>query len=183
MLQSKKGRTRLAVVICSSLLILVTIFGVGISSPRPARASWPKKLGVYISTSSEATQSFPHLLNGFRSQNGRDFWGRSFDSTGSIRVFEGNGWDGIPDFPNTMNHCSDGVFMIRWRSANPDVRIATTVGYSSDVTTGPTRIGSFGYMSGTNCEQPLFKFSGVRNSNESNLADIYYELKFWQAAP
>ena len=182
MLQSIKGRTRMAVAISSSLLILVAISSVGISSPRP-RASWPKKLGVYISESSEAIPSFPRLLNGFRSQNGRDFWGRSFESTGSIRVFEGNGWDGIPDFPNTMNHCSDGIFMIRWRSANPDVRIATTIGYSADVTSGPTRIGSFGYMSGTNCEEPLFKFSGVRNNNESNLADIYYELKFWQAAP
>lgn len=182
MLQSIKGRTRMAAVISSSLLI-VAIFLVGISSPKPPRAPWPKKLGVYISRSSDVTPSFPSRLTGFRSQGGRDFWGRSFDSTGSIRVFEGNAWDGIPDFPNTMNHCSDGVFMIRWRSANPDVRIATTVGYSSEVTSGPTRIGSFGYMSGTNCEEPLFKFSGVRNSNEANLADIYYELKFWQAAP
>jgi len=45
------------------------------------------------------------------------------------------------------------------------------------------KIGSFGYMSGTNCEQPMFKFSGAVNGDKSTLVDVYYELKFWQAAP
>lgn len=76
------------------------------------------------------------------------------------------------------------MFMIRWRSANPEVVIASTLGYSSEYANKGAikitpKIGSFGYMLGTNCEQPLFKFSAPRNGNESNLVDIYYELKFW----
>ena len=80
-----------------------------------------------------------------------------------------------------MNHCSDGVFMIRWRSANPNVRTATNIGYSTDVLSGTAKTGAFGYMYGTNCEEPLFKFASAGDS--STLEDIYYELKFWRAAP
>lgn len=36
-------------------------------------------------------------------------------------------------------------------------------------------------LSGTNCDQPMFKFADSRNGD--TLVDIYYELKFWQAAP
>jgi hypothetical protein len=39
------------------------------------------------------------------------------------------------------------------------------------------RKARYGYMYGTNCDQPLFKVT------ESTLVDVYYELKFWQAAP
>jgi hypothetical protein len=38
-------------------------------------------------------------------------------------------------------------------------------------------------MSGSNCEQPMFKFAGTVKGNKSTLVDIFYELKFWQAAP
>jgi hypothetical protein len=82
-----------------------------------------------------------------------------------------------------MNGCSNGVFMIRWRSSNPDVRIASNLGYSMEVSSATTKIGAFGYMQGTNCEEPLFKLVSVGNGNQSTLTDLYYELKFWQAAP
>ena len=82
-----------------------------------------------------------------------------------------------------MNHCSDGVFMLRWRSANPDVLIATALGYHYSGVIFDTKTGTFGYMQGHNCEEPLFKFAGTLNGNIANLVDIYYELKFWQAAP
>ena len=75
--------------------------------------------------------------------------------------------------------------MIRWRSGSRDIRVASTLGYY-DLTVGPgvkPKVGSFGYMYGTNCEQPMFKLSGASDGNDSKLADVYYELKFWQAAP
>jgi hypothetical protein len=126
---------------------------------------------------------FPDVLNGFHfSGDNKDFWGQQFDCRGSIRIFEWDGWTELWNFPHTQNHCSDGVFMIRWRTANPDVRIATTVAYSPEHEAEGS-IGRFGYMYGTNCEQPLFRFVDTLNGNESNLVDIYYELKFWQAAP
>jgi hypothetical protein len=151
-------------------------------------ALFPKEMGVYIANSSEKIPVFAAVLSGFKSEEGKDFWGNKFDTSGSIRVFQDQGWDGIPEFPNTQSGCSAGVFMIRWRSANPEVVIASTMGYSAEYakrdenSTSP-KLSSFGFMVGTNCEQPLFKFSATRNGNESNLVDIYYELKFWQAAP
>lgn len=144
---------------------------------RDVRPLWPEETGAYVAVSSETIPHFPEVLSGFRSEDNKDFWGNAFDCRGSIRIFEGNGWEGIHDFPNTMNGCSAGVFMIRWRSSSPDMPIATTVGYSPEATYGEAKTGSFGYMYGTNCEQPLFKATGA------SLVDVYYELKFWHAAP
>ena len=148
-----------------------------------SQPSWPKNQGVYIASSSETIPIFPRALSGYRSESNKDFWGETFASRGTLRIFDSNGWEGIPDFPSTMNGCSAGVFMIRWRSAHPNVCIASTLGYSTDVTYGKPKTGSFGYMYGNNCEQPLFRFADPHDSNETNLVDIYYELKFWQAAP
>jgi hypothetical protein len=146
--------------------------------------SWPKQAGTYISSSSEAIPAFPQELSGYRSEDGKDFWGKPFSIKGTIRVFQGNGWQGISKFPSTMNGCSAGVFMIRWRSSDPNVRLQSSV-RSSAIVAGRADIltGSFGYMSGTNCEQPMFNFGDRPASDHSTLVDIYYELKFWQAAP
>lgn len=141
------------------------------------RPPWPEETGAYVAASSETIPDFPNELSGYRSESNKDFWGTAFACRGTIRIFDGNGWEGIPDFPNTMNGCSAGVFMIRWRSSSPDIPVSTTVGYSPETTSGKAKTGSFGYMYGTNCEQPLFQ---VINSS---LVDVYYELKFWHAAP
>src|SRR5947209_15455085 len=75
-------------------------------------APWPMHPGVYIATSSETIPHFPHELSGYRAAGNKDYWDRSFVTQGSIRIFEGNDWEPIPDFPLTMNHCSDAVFKI-----------------------------------------------------------------------
>lgn len=101
-----------------------------------------------------------------------------------MRVFQGNDWDGIHNFPNTMNGCSSGVFMMRWRLSDPEVRVQTAAANSNNVVGSDFAKGAaFGYMAGTNCDQPLFKFAGTVNRNKSTLVDVFYELKFWQAAP
>lgn len=148
-----------------------------------APLSWPKDRGEYIAASSDHIPPFPEKLSGYRSENGKDFWDKPFSSKGTVRIFEGNGWQGLPKFPNTMNGCSSGVFMIRWRSSDPNVRLESSVRYSSKDVSGSTKEGSFGFMSGTNCEQPMFRFAGRRNGDKATLVDVYYELKFWQAAP
>jgi hypothetical protein len=150
---------------------------LGLPSQGAVRPPWPEETGAYVAASSETIPNFPEVLSGYRSESNKDFWGNAFDCRGTIRVFDGNGWEGISDFPNTMNGCSAGVFMIRWRSSIPDIPIATTLGYSPEATCGEAITGSYGYIYGTNCEQPLFKVIGA------SLVDIYYELKFWQAAP
>jgi hypothetical protein len=143
---------------------------------------WPKDLGAYIAMSSEEIPLFPSTLSGFRSKDGKDFWNKPFPTKGSIRVFQGKDWDGIWKFPNTMNGCSSGIFMIRWRSADPKVHIQTSAVNNPPVASRwQTKPGAFGYMSGTNCDQPMFKFAESRDG--ATLVDVYYELKFWQAAP
>ena len=145
--------------------------------------TWPTQEGAYIADSSETIPQFPTVLSGYKSEEGQDFWGNKFDSSGSVRVFEGGAWELIANFPLTANHCGEGMFMIRWRSGNPDIAIKSTMGYSPDKTSSAEKIGSLGYMFGNNCDQPMFRFSNARNGNDSNVADVHYELKFWKPAP
>jgi len=159
--------------------IQVALPGSQQSTIRPA---WPEEKGAHIATSGEAIPNFPTTLSGYRSEAGKDFWGKPFSTRGTIRVFQGTDWDGIWKFPNTMNGCSSGVFMIRWRSADPNVLIqSSAVNNAAVESRSQTKPGAFGYMSGTNCDQPMFKFA--ESSDGATLVDVYYELKFWQAAP
>jgi hypothetical protein len=144
---------------------------------------WTKNEGVNIAASSQAIPDFPFIFPEYRAaDSNKDYWGNPFSWSGTDRLFELGGWTEIWNFPHTMNHCSYGRFMIRWRSANPNVLVETAVGYSKSHAIH-SQIGTFGYMLGTVCEQPLFNFAYTLNNNKANLVDIYYELKFWQAAP
>jgi hypothetical protein len=150
-------------------------------SPRP---SWPQELGAYIASSSETIAAFPTEFSGYRHESGKDFWGKSAIEKGTIRIFQGRGWQGIHKFPATMNGCSSGVFMIRWRSAHPDSPIESSLrSYNGAIATDTKPAQGFGYMFGTNCHQPMFKFPDGPNPDGGTLVDVYYELKFWQAAP
>lgn len=84
-----------------------------------------------------------------------------------------------------MNSCSAGVFMIRWRSGNllPVASVLSSyLGHGRPyMDSDRAKTGQFGYMYGNNCEQPMFKVAQTSEGN--NLNDVYYELKFWQAAP
>jgi hypothetical protein len=147
----------------------------------PRRPAWPDEKGEYIAVSSEAIPYFPDKLSEFRpAGDDKDFWSKPFPPRGSIRLLEGNDWEGIPNFPHTMNGCSHGVFMIRWRSADPSLPVRSSLRHSSK-SKGDEKTGAFGYMSGTNCEQPMFKI--VETPHGHTLVDLFYELKFWQAAP
>jgi hypothetical protein len=166
--------------------VTVSVLPTAVTAQRARRPVWPKNFGVFTATSSETIPLFPRALSGYRPmRNGFNYWNEPFELTGSIRV--GDQWDGIYKFPVTMNHCSDGVFTIRWRASNPDVRIASMLA-SEDINLNymadnSVKIGRFGYMYGFNCTQPAFKFSRTVNGNTSNIEDIYYEIKFWRAAP
>jgi len=167
-------------------LLIAALVPLSATSQRvPTRPTWPKQAGAYIASSSEAIPAFPRHLSGYSSEEGKDFWGKPFSVRGTMRVFQGKGWMGIPNFPSTMNGCSSGFFMIRWRTDSPDVPIRSSVRYSAVVAgRGGIKTGSFGYMSGTNCDQPMFNFGNERNRrNGATLTDVHYELKFWQAAP
>ncbi len=181
---AQKAKTITAVTAGISVVVFIQ---AGNSAPPSGRPLWPKKQGVYLARSSDEISAFPRALSGFRSENNKDFWGHSFPCRGSLRVFKGEKWVGIPNFPVTMNGCDSGIFMVRWRSGYPDVRVSSTLGYFDGTgargTENGAKMGSFGYIQASNCEQPMFKFAGAQKGNKSTLVNIYYELKFWQAAP
>jgi hypothetical protein len=64
-------------------------------------------------------------------------------------------------YNNTMNGCSSGVFMIRGRSADPNVHIKTSAANNAPpvASRSQTKPGVFGYMSGTNCAR---RYSNLR---------------------
>lgn len=146
----------------ASLLVAMLVPLSAASQRSTVRPSWPKEKGAYVAASSEAIPLFPRELSGYRSEAGRDFWKKPFLVTGTLRLFQGKGWQGIPKFPDTINGCSAGVFMIRWRSADPSIRIESSVRFSSAVASREIKTGAFGYMSASNCEQPMFNFGDTR---------------------
>jgi len=151
---------------------------------RPARPSWPQQSGAYTAPSSETIPPFPSEWTGYHFEAGMDFWGKPSSESGTIRLFQGAGWQGIPEFPATMNGCSSGAFMIRWRSAHPDTPVESSLrSFNAVVALDSKPAQGFGYMSGTNCEQPMFKFPDEPNRHGATLVDVHYELKFWRAAP
>jgi len=179
MVQSVKTRF-----VVTALFLVTGLLSLGAEAQRsPARPVWPINKGVYSATSTERVPLFPRTLSGYRSEDEKDFWNKPFPLKGSVRVFEGGDWQGVQKFPNTMNGCAAGVFMIRWRSSDPKVSVQSSARFSAKDTSATAKSGTFGYMSGSNCEQPMFRFAGAADGNKSTLVDVYYELKFWQAAP
>jgi hypothetical protein len=147
--------------------------------------------GAYVAHSSTGIPAFPTALSGYRSvRGGKDYYGRRYPYTGELSVHK-HGWTALyPDFPvSGMSHCGIGVFMIRWRADIPNQLIKSSLGpYSkslcdSDCGEEAKSASSFGYMHGTACDQPMFKFGADPAHPEVNGARIHYELKFWQAAP
>jgi hypothetical protein len=177
----QSARARFAI---TAFCLVTALLSLGAEAQRnAARPVWPISKGVYIATSSESIPLFPRTLSGYRSEDDKDFWNKPFPLKGSVRVFEAGDWQGLQKFPNTMNGCAAGVFMIRWRSSYPEVRVQSSARFSGKDTSATVKSGTFGYMSGSNCEQPMFSFAAAANGNKSTLVDVYYELKFWQAAP
>jgi hypothetical protein len=111
----------------TACFLATAFFSLGAEAQRSAaRPGWPISKGVYIATSSESIPLFPRTLSGYRSEDEQDFWNKSFPSRESVRVFEGHDWRGLQKFPLTMNGCTAGVFMIRWRSSDPDLPILSS---------------------------------------------------------
>jgi hypothetical protein len=73
--------------VAAVLVLVVTSSAESIPSKTP-RLSWPKNRGVYLAKSSESIPTFPRALSGFRSELNMDFWGKPFNSRGTLRIFE-----------------------------------------------------------------------------------------------
>ena len=87
-----------------SIVIIVVaglLFPMVVGAQRGGRPPWLKKEGVYLATSSETIPLFAGVLAGYRDAGNMDFWDRPFTFHGTIRIFEGTDWAGIPEFPNS----------------------------------------------------------------------------------
>ena len=110
--------------------------------------------------------------------------------SGSFRLFEDDGFavfSELVDYTGT-NSCEPYFVMIRWRSDNPDVELTAGTGIDTepgkDISweTEP-KIGGAGYIKAYSCVEPLIAFSNPINGNESNLADVNYEIRIWEYKP
>ena len=100
---------------------------------------------------------------------------KPINERGQVRTFGNGSWQSIDQFPNTMNGCHNGVFMLRWRSANGPVMSA--VGWSTrKADFKASNPASYGFMYGTNCQMPLFK-----SVQKSHINNVIYEVFYYQA--
>ena len=174
----------------ANIVIQLSLYAIIASSLSAETAPWKTEdryWGNAVSVSEESNiPDFPETLEGFRHRPELDFWGKPYKEINSIRVFSGEDWTNLyPPFPKTMNGCHKGWYVVRWRSQNPNVIIESATGYHGDIrmrqSVAPP--ATKGIMQGSNCTEPLFKFSRTKNGNSSTLTDVVYEIKFWYAAP
>ena len=111
------------------------------------------------------------------------------DSYAGFRLFYPDDWRPLPELSDDIpaNNCEQTFWVLRWRSANSDVVFSTADGFidmgEQYVSKDNIKEGGAGYIQGFACDRPFFKFKKTLNGNKSNLADIYYELQFWQYKP
>lgn len=124
-----------------------------------------------------------------------------------IRLFEGDNWRGFLTpyrAGNTMS-CQPEIWVVRWRTQNPSVKIDISQTYGGFDAGDPTdsfgepitdgsfdensdwvafyepemlSTGSAGYESGQSCSQPVFKWNS-NPAGDANLVDVSFEYQVW----
>jgi hypothetical protein len=110
----------------------------------------------------------------------------------SKRIFEGDDWVvPIPGFDPEQGNgatmsCQPYFWVIRWRSANPDVTIQVSKGITDggqfDAVTKAIN-GGAGYVSDYSCLAPAFKFGKSIKNTGANLVDVNFEYQIWEYKP
>lgn len=156
-----------------SMLIAVVNVGVATAAtvPAPPRGEIER---VRTFPYSATVPSFPRSVPGYKLQSRRRV---------THRVFKGDRWREIYGFPGAfVDTCGERVWIVRWRSANPDVTVSSAVGaIIPRVMTGSISMpGGAGYISGLSCVEPMLRFAGTLRGNRATLADIYIEWQIWE---
>lgn len=131
---------------------------------RAKAISWAKKV-----------PAFPRSIRGY-----------ALDSQSAqleTRIFQGDDWEPLrPLNQGLANRCDSWIWVVRWRSRNPDVVLKTSL---LDTALPPPysgwRVskGGAGYMYGNACASPGLRFGRTLNGNRSNLVDVDYEFQIW----
>ena len=111
------------------------------------------------------------------------------DDYAGFRLFPGDDWVPLPDFADgtSMNGCEHMFWVLRWRSNNEKIIIATASGYidgtGQSVFDDQKVEGGAGYIQNYACEAPFFKISKELYKEQNALVDINYELQIWDYKP
>jgi hypothetical protein len=136
------------------------------------------KPGYAIARSVPYSQSVPSFPSSISGTSRLGSWRTT------VRLFEGDGWSYIPEWRGpSANRCYEYVWAVRWRSANPDVTLRAGAYAAPDITIKGAKPGGAGYISGTSCNAPEFRFGSAINGNQSNLVDVYVEWRVWTVKP
>ncbi len=160
----------------------VIVLGLCWTTTRAQGAAWPTEQGVYTSSNAKQIPAFPTKLAGFQPRPGEDYFGENFRSTGTVTVDEDDDWQFIEDFPYSGIDCIAGVYTLRWQLSDPAVKIRTAIENPGNKPPPPMPTGSFGYMYGSSCTQPRFKFVSSTGKNKATSIDVLYEIRFWKTA-
>jgi hypothetical protein len=104
------------------------------------------------------------------------------------RVFEEDvWWVPIEQYDNGARmSCDDEYWVVRWRSANPNVEMDSAIGLNDlGEFSGGDEIASgiSGYMEGYGCLAPAIRFGIELNGTGANLSDLYAEYQLWSLDP
>jgi len=131
----------------------------------------------------------------------------------SIRLFEGENWRPFltPYRAGNTISCQPELWIVRWRSQNPAVKVSISGTYGGFDAGDPTNefgevitdgsfneetdwvafyepengegdVGSAGYFAGPSCSQPIMKWNS-NPAGDANLADISFEYQIWTFKP
>jgi hypothetical protein len=157
---------------------------------------WNRSPDIVIVDSMEKILEFPDRLPGFAAMpDGVNYWNEPFKTRGTVRLFQGDDstkWQSLPSsnnedtgFPGSMNRCGAGMWLVRWRADHPHALIEAAVGFNweDDPVVLKSKIGRFGYMKGTKCDEPMFRFSKMTDGSTSQMIDLRYEIRFFEVRP
>ena len=125
----------------------------------------------------------------------------------SIRLFEGESWRPFltPYRGGNSQSCKPAIWVVRWRSQNPSVKVDVSgtyggfdMGDPTDFFGDPITDGSFdedsdwvaflepeqfitgsaGYEMAPSCSQPVFRWNS-NPAGDANLADVSFEYQIW----
>ncbi|MGA9600483.1 MAG: hypothetical protein WBS22_09570 [Methylocystis sp.] len=134
-----------------------------------------------VYAANEDIPPFPEALAGWKqTPPGRDFWGEAAKSSGVVHVGEGNNeWTHIPEFLPSQNDCDTGIFLVRWKTKDTDAAVDSGLLFATAV--DDVKSGSFGFLGGSNCHEPIFRFKATNNRRTHNNVDIIYEVRFYDS--
>lgn len=188
------NKTQATVII--SLLALTLVAGIGIivllvwGGDERDVDKQPSTTSTVVTTTSEEEavdavalleQAEINSINPAPAPDAPEEWGeyrlrRSWD--GMTRVFEAADSSPISDdggarFPATMNRCGVAMYLVTFKSVNPNVDIAAQLIDAAGGIAAEESLNQ-GWSLSTNCETPAYRF--LASSDISNLGDVAYTV-------